>query len=149
MIIHTYIIHMPNHSEVLQFFLNLNKVHTIVSRRLDAGLNGISFNELIILYHLRYAEKLRRTDLAAKVGLTQSAITRLLLPMEKIGLVKKENDENDARASYVSLAAGGRRKLEEGLERLAIFATDIGVGTNPGRLKNTNDFLDDLKRNID
>ncbi len=109
------------------FFMTLAKLNTKLNRRLDSGLGGISFNELIILYHLSKSEdqKMRRIDLAEKVGLTASGITRLLLPMEKIGLIKRETNERDARVSFVAIAPGGETKLSEGLERAEIFAEDI------------------------
>lgn len=79
-----------------------------MSRRFDAGLGGISLNECIILSSLLQApeNKMRRIDLAEKIGFTPSGITRLLLPMEKIGLVFREKNEHDARVSYVILAPG-------------------------------------------
>jgi hypothetical protein len=75
-------------------FLQLAKVSAMLTRRFDAGLGGLSLNEFIILYYLSLAPgiQLRRTDLADKVGLTASGITRLLLPMEKIGLKSRRID---------------------------------------------------------
>jgi DNA-binding MarR family transcriptional regulator len=78
-----------------KFFLNLAKVQNTLTRRFDGSLGGVSLSEILILYHLSQAPEgaLRRVDLAEKVGLTASGITRLLLPMEKIGLVKRKQDE--------------------------------------------------------
>ena len=111
----------------IEFCLDIAKFQTVLSRRLDSVLGGLGFNELIILYHLSRSEgqKMRRIDLANKVGLTASGVTRLLLPMEKIGLVKKEANERDARVSLVKLAPGGKTKLEEGLERLEVFCEEL------------------------
>jgi DNA-binding MarR family transcriptional regulator len=77
----------------INFFLEITKFQTRLSRRLDSGLNGISLNEFIIMYHLSQNTdgKMRRIDLADKLGLTASGITRLLLPMEKIGLMYDES----------------------------------------------------------
>lgn len=110
----------------IEFFLNLAKIQTVMNRRFDAGLNGIGFHEFVILFHLSQAagQKLRRIDLADKVGLTASGITRILLPMEKIGLIQKEVDERDARVSYVLLAPGGKEKLTEGLERAEYISAE-------------------------
>src|SRR5512141_1775053 len=111
----------------VQFFLNLAKTQDLMSRRFDLGLGGLGLTEFIILLHLSQAEgnKMRRVDLSEKVGLTASGITRLLLPMEKIGLTKKEIDTTDARASFVVLASGGRRKLEEAMERAEQLTEEI------------------------
>lgn len=42
----------------------------------------------------------------------------MLLPMEKIGLVEKKVNPNDARVSLVSLASGGKKQLDEALIRI-------------------------------
>ena len=88
---------------------------------------ALGFSEFIILYHLSLAhdEKSRGVDLAEKTGLTASGVTRVVLPMEKIGLVKREPDKQDARVSCVVLTTAGKRKLNEALERAEIFCEDI------------------------
>lgn len=111
----------------LILILTLVKVHSLVNRRFDGSLGGLGFTEFIILYHLNSApeQKLRRIDLAGKVGLTASGITRLLLPMEKVGLVRKETNPNDARVSYVLLASGGKTRFNEALVRAEQLANEI------------------------
>jgi len=134
----------------IKFCFDIAKFQTKISRRLDAGLGGISFNELVILYHLSEADeqKMRRIDLAEEIGLTASGVTRLLLPMEKIGLIKKETNERDARVSYVKLAPGGKMKLEEGLERAEIFCEDIISSDEVKIAENLSEFLVGLSKNI-
>lgn len=114
-------------NQPVSLLLNLAKLQSIVARKFDSSLGGISLSEFMILLNLAEAteKKLRRIDLANKVGLTASGITRLLLPMEKIGLVKREIDKRDARASYVLLAASGKRTLEEALERADLLVDDF------------------------
>ena len=103
----------------IAFFLQLSTLHAAVSRKFDAALNGLSLSEFLVLYHLSASdgEKMRRIDLAECVGLTASGVTRMLLPMEKIGLVTKEVNAQDARSSLVVLASGGREKLKEAMDR--------------------------------
>ena len=132
-------------SNKLELFLNLSKVQTELTRRLDSFLNGLSLTEFTILYHLNQAkdQKLRRIDLAEKVALTPSGITRLLLPMEKIGLVKKEINPRDARSSFVLLAPGGKEKLKEGIERAELFCEER-FSLKPKDIKTLKGFLDAL-----
>jgi DNA-binding MarR family transcriptional regulator len=139
-----------NKNQSLHFFLNLAKFETRLSRRLDSKLGGLGFNEFIILYHLSQAEeeKMRRIDLAEAVGLTASGITRLLLPMEKVGLIKKEVNKEDARSSFVVLAAGGKRKLTEALERLEIFAEDVIPSAKAKQLAELSELLGELGKNF-
>lgn len=106
-------------SEDFKFFLNLNVIQMVTARKFDNQLrnHGISYNEFMILYHLGEAEdeKMRRIDIAEKVGLTPSGVTRMLVPLEKTGLVRKEVNSRDARVSYVKLAPGGKRILADGI----------------------------------
>lgn len=111
----------------VEFLLQLAKVNAVLTRKLDARLGGLGFTEFVLMRHINQAEggRMRRTDLAEKLGLTASGITRLLLPMEKIGLVRREADKNDARVSYVTLGAGGKQKLAEGMERAELFVEEV------------------------
>jgi DNA-binding MarR family transcriptional regulator len=135
---------------ILSFFLNLAKLQTQLSRRLDSKLGGLGLNEFIILHHLSEAEeeKMRRIDLAEALGFTASGITRLLLPMEKIGLIKKEVNHQDARSSFVALSAGGKRKLTEAMERLEIFAEDVLPAEKNKKIEELSELLSELSKNI-
>ncbi|MFL6036487.1 MAG: MarR family winged helix-turn-helix transcriptional regulator, partial [Gaiellaceae bacterium] len=66
-----------------------------------------------VLLHLSHAEDgmLRRVDLAERVLLTASGITRLLEGLERAGFVCKRTCESDARVSYAKLTDAGAAKL--------------------------------------
>lgn len=114
-------------TQSLKLFINLSKILTESSRRFTGGLDGLGFNEFVILYHLNLApeEKMRRIDLADKMGLTPSGVTRLLAPMEKIGLITREAAARDARVSYVKITDSGKRNLNESMDRAEQLAEDI------------------------
>jgi len=108
----------PSHA--LSFCLRLAKATAAVARRFDGSLgtlHGIGFGDFMVLLALSQAPgaKLRRIDLAAELGLTASAVTRILIPLEKIGLVKRQRDPRDARVGYATLTESGRRILGESL----------------------------------
>jgi DNA-binding MarR family transcriptional regulator len=112
----------------LDLFFHIAKLDALLSRKIPLG--GLGFSDFVILSHLDRAEgkKLRRIDLAEKTGFTPSGITRLLLPMEKIGLVGREPNPTDARVSYVTLAPGGATLLADARERAEFFAAEtVGV----------------------
>ena len=130
----------------LKLFINLSKVQTVLYRRFEGQLGGLGSSEFVILFHLSQApgETMRRVDLADKIGLTASGVTRLLLPMEKIGLVKKVANERDARSSLVVLAPGGKRKLSEAMERAELFCDDTFKSLKAGDLKSLSKLMIDL-----
>ena len=83
-----------------------------VSKQLDNSLgaiHGIGLAEYMVLMNLAMApnQTLRRIDIADSVSRTASAITRMLMPMEKIGLVEKESSARDARVSLVKITEAG------------------------------------------
>ncbi len=107
-------------SESLEFCLRLTRAYATLTRRLDtalSNLHGLSFSDFMILYYLDRAPetRLRRIDLAERLGVTASAVTRSLLPLEKLGLVARQPDPRDARVGYASLTASGQQLLRYAL----------------------------------
>ncbi len=108
------------HAE-LDFCLNLARAQALLASRLDeklGTLHGISFGDFQLLLHLGRAPgaRLRRAELAERVALSASGVTRSLLPLEKIGLVTREADPRDARVSYAALTPAGRAMLPTAAE---------------------------------
>ncbi|QQT32666.1 MarR family transcriptional regulator [Sphingobacterium multivorum] len=96
--------------------LNIIKVQSVITKKFDGlSLHGLSLTDFMILHILSQASgnRLRRIDLAESTGLTASGITRIISPMEKMGLVVKEYNDRDARVSYVKLTAAGDRIFKE------------------------------------
>src|ERR687890_181820 len=92
--------------------LRLARANAVLLRRFDNALgsqHGISFSDFQLLNHLSRAPgaRLRRVDLAERLGLTASGVTRSLLPLEKIGLVTRQPDPRDARVGYALITPTG------------------------------------------
>lgn len=104
-------------SQQARLVLGLIHVTGKIQRKLGGALSvhGLGVSEYLVLLQLVDAPDftMRRIDLADSVGLTASGVTRLLNPMEKIGLVKKTASSRDARVSLVTLSSAGKRTLEE------------------------------------
>ena len=103
----------------LVFDLALARSHVV--RELDAELgvfHGLSLGDLALLRELQAApgNRLRRVELAGRLGVTPSGIARQLGPLERIGLVGRESHARDARLALVTLTAAGARITEEALE---------------------------------
>lgn len=82
-----------------------------------SAVHGISVNEFFLLLHLERAtaNRLSRVDLAKRMHVSASTITRMAAPMEKIGLVGREVDDRDARLVFVVATSTGREKLTQSL----------------------------------
>lgn len=97
-----------------QDFLHaLTAAWTVVDRRLSnalSGHRGVSLSEYRMLSTLASEPQQRasRADLARAVGLTPSAVTRALGPLERIGVVATERNERDARLALAVLTPAGQ-----------------------------------------
>ncbi len=100
-----------------ELVIKLIALHTRIQRQLARPLSGhgISLTEFLVLRQLHQApdKKLRRIDLAEQVGLSASGVTRLLNPMQKVGLVSKEEVARDARVSLVTLTSAGENVFKD------------------------------------
>ena len=82
-----------------------------------SAVHGISVNEFLLLLHLErtVSHRLPRVDLAKRMHVSASTITRMAAPMEKIGLLARDADDRDARLVFVVITDAGREKLSEAL----------------------------------
>ena len=101
-----------------ELLLALNALQTDMLKTINRRLvHGLSFSEFLAMYRLSQApsKAMRRIELAESVGLSASGVTRLLAPMEKLGLVEKEPNPRDARVSLVKLSGPGEAVLADAL----------------------------------
>ena len=117
-------------SPSLELCIRISRAYAAQTRRLDnslSNLHGLSFNDFLLLYHLQRApgSRLRRIDLADKLGLTASGVTRCLLPLEKIGLVERQADPRDARVAYASLSEAGLALLLNAMSTAESASMDL------------------------
>ncbi|MGE8558736.1 MULTISPECIES: MarR family winged helix-turn-helix transcriptional regulator [unclassified Acinetobacter] len=103
----------------VDFLIQQNYIGTLIGKKLDIALSlhGINFTEFMVLYHLNTVQErqLSRIALAEKVALSASGITRVLIPMEKIGLVEKNTNPRDARQSLVLLTQSGKEIMQNAI----------------------------------
>ena len=129
---------------VLPFLFSLYRANAVMTRRL-AG-HGLDFNDFMVLYFLNQAEdrQLRRIDLAQKLGLTPSGATRLLLPLEKIGLVRRDTQEADSRARLAVLTPAGEDLLKDATATLEMRLEDAVPESDHSALKRFTASLDEI-----
>lgn len=98
--------------------VGLSRVDAWLRKRIEPALPGIGYTDFMILAELDsvVGGRLRPIDLANRLLLTPSGVTRAILPLAKIGLVERSSHERDARASYVAITKAGRDKLDEAMD---------------------------------
>ena len=105
-------------SLAVQTWARIFKAHAALVRAFNADMlatHGLTLNDFEALWVLAAApdRRLRRVDLAGRVRLTASGITRLLDGLERAGYVTRKDCRNDARVVYAELTEAGAAKLEE------------------------------------
>jgi DNA-binding MarR family transcriptional regulator len=129
----------PPSTPSTDFCLRLARAHAILIRRFDSALgnhHGISFGDFQVLDHLSRAPggRLRRVDLAERLGLTASGVTRTLLPLEKIGLVTRQPDPRDARVGYAAVTPAGQELLTNATVVTDLVSRDLLQSVEPEQL---------------
>ncbi len=95
----------------------LLRVHAEVTRELDVQLraeHGLSVSSYEVLLFLGQAEdrRLRMADIADRVLLSRSGLTRLCDRLVELGYVTRSSAEGDGRGLYATLTPVGAEKLE-------------------------------------
>src|SRR5438105_4773668 len=108
-------------SPALDAWVRLLRGHSALTRALSAELraeHALTINDYECLLLLSRAPEcaMRRIDLAERLLLSPSGVTRLLDGLEACGLVTKGTCKSDARVTYAVLSDAGRKRLEAASE---------------------------------
>lgn len=113
----------------LDLVFKISNLHTKMIKTLDSQLSihGLTFSEFFVMYHLNSTptKTMRRIDIAQKVGMSASGVTRLLNPMEKLKIVEKESSQRDARVSFVKLTQAGEEVFNDALKSVSFTAREL------------------------
>lgn len=92
---------------MLELCMRLVRADTEIRRKLE--VQGLSLNDLTVLQSLcsTPGRRLRRVDLAERLGITPSGIARLVAPLEKLGYLTRDSDPHDARIALVCVTDVG------------------------------------------
>ena len=126
--------------------LRIARANAVLIRRFDSGLgshHGISYGDFQLLKHLAGAPggRLRRVDLAERLGLSASGVTRSLLPLEKIGLVTRESDPRDARVGFAVLTPTGLELVTNATDVVDVISRDALRALPPAQMDSLAEVL--------
>jgi DNA-binding MarR family transcriptional regulator len=94
------------------------RAHSAIVRELDRDLqdeHGLPLTEYEVLLRLESApgRRMRMTELASSVLLSQSGVTRLVDRLVKTGLVERERCDDDRRGLFARITPAGLRRLAQ------------------------------------
>ncbi len=103
-------------SEELAVWRGLQRAHVTIMRRIEAELldrHDLPLASFEVLQQLAQTprQRLRMNDLADRVLLSRSGLTRLVDRLEREGLVERHACQSDARGLFAVLTGSGRRRL--------------------------------------
>ena len=120
---------MSTLSQPMQLILTLVKTQGQVLKPLESSLSihGISFTEWLVMHRLSQSSDhtIKRISLANGIGVTASGITRILLPMEKVGWVERVTNARDARVSMVRLTPAGLESYQQATQSIEHTANRV------------------------
>lgn len=92
------------------------RVHAALTRALDADLetaHGLPLTSFEVLMYLADADgqRMRMSDLADRVLLSRSGVTRLVDRLESQGLIERASCKSDARGSFAVLTTAGAERV--------------------------------------
>lgn len=128
-------------------FGRLLHAHGTLMRAVEARLRAehrLSANDFETLLHLSRAEHgaMRRIDLAERLRLTPSGVTRLLDGLEEVGLTGRRDCPADARVTYSVITDRGRKMLRlASCTHAAVCEELIGSHLSPTELEELSDLL--------
>jgi DNA-binding MarR family transcriptional regulator len=105
----------PEQLEVWRMFL---RVHARLIRRLEDDLQGkhnlpLAWYDVLVRLVEASGHRLRMSELADRVMLSPSGLTRLVDRLVGEGLVRREHAEQDGRGFYAVLTDQGYKRLRE------------------------------------
>jgi DNA-binding MarR family transcriptional regulator len=114
----------------LEACFQLLRAQALLVRRFEVEFgdaHGLGLPDLQLLVELDRAPdgRLRRSELAERMALTAAGVTRMLGPLERIGLVAREPNPPDPRAAWTALTPAGRERVAEALVTATEFAEGV------------------------
>ncbi len=139
---------MSSLTHSMQLILTLVKTQGQVLKPLESSLSfhGISFTEWLVMHRLSQSSDrtVKRVSLANGIGLTASGVTRLLLPMEKVGWVERVANARDARVSLVRLTPSGLEAYQQATKSIEYAAERVTNMMNQQQVEQCTGLLSSL-----
>lgn len=93
-------------------FVHSRLVRQINARLAEADAVSLDVYDLLLMLEESPKRRLRMSELAERVLLSRSGMTRFVDRLEKDGLIRREPDEADRRAMYAVLTKKGLKERE-------------------------------------
>jgi DNA-binding MarR family transcriptional regulator len=100
-------------AELLVLLTRVRRRSREAARRIDPELNAVGY---AVLVRVARDGAPRAADLVAGLGLDKGLVSRAVTQLERLGLVTRRTDPDDARAQRISATTKGRRAVDQAVE---------------------------------
>jgi DNA-binding MarR family transcriptional regulator len=137
-----------NNGELMDVFGGLSQVLRCCCRD-EAFCEGVTFHQFMILDAVAKEKELHMADLHKILSVEKSTTTRLVNPLIKKGLIRRDKADHDSRAVKLTLTREGRETHKKVLRCLTDFFERV-LGNIPAKkrtevLESVNIFINAIK----
>jgi DNA-binding MarR family transcriptional regulator len=137
-----------NNGELMDVFGGLSQVLRCCCRD-EAFCEGVTFHQFMILDAVAKEKELHMADLHKILSVEKSTTTRLVNPLIKKGLIRRDKADHDSRAVKFTLTREGRETHKKVLRCLTDFFERV-LGNIPAKkradvLESVNIFINAIK----
>jgi DNA-binding MarR family transcriptional regulator len=145
----------PAHARGLAWASDLIRLEIALWDRVDTRLQAshglpLAFFEPLLLISRAPAGSMRVGDLARALRITVGGTSKLVDRIERAGLIAREPDPDDRRASRVALTTAGKRKLTAAVKTYeAEVGSILGGVLSPREQDQMSDYVSRVLTSID
>lgn len=139
--------HLPQEQGGENPFVLLTHLHRDMSRAFSQQM-GMSFSRLLFLHELWHAGEISQTELANRLSMEGTLLTRFAKQMEAAGLIIRRVDPRDNRFTLVSLAPAGQQVLSEMGTHADTFEAELLEGVSKEDLVHMMRTMKQIQNNL-
>jgi len=126
----------------------LRRVYTIMHERIEAAFAGHGFTlmQWIVLIYVRDGLARTASDIVREFRHDSGALTRVIDPLERRGLLTRKRSTRDRRSVNLALTPKGRRTIEE---LLPVMVSEMNAALEPFTRAEFEQFRELLERMVD
>ena len=109
---------MDRYDQTVDEIRKFNRFYTVSMGLLDSGYLDTNYSvaETRILFEIKMQETCIQSDIAKKLHMDKSYLSRLIKRFHKDGLIEKEKSGEDKRTIYLALTEKGRAETDRLVE---------------------------------
>ena len=93
--------------------------------------SDLSFSQINTLFRLHHHGPSPVNDLADHLGITTAAVSQLLEPLKKAGLIQRSEDPTDRRVKLIALTESGEALVKKSMRNRHAWLTEFSAELSP------------------